>query len=103
MIVWRDRETGPVHPSIRSAPSTGTFGMSLSVTTFMTVLLLWRVFRVALKPIRSGSFPSMGRGRVGDRLIPEQQRLSFLHPHKGSDYGLRRHDCGDHLDQRRQA
>src|SRR5271166_1798673 len=38
MIVWRDRETGPVHPSIRSAPSTGTFGIFLSVTTFMMTL-----------------------------------------------------------------
>src|SRR5580693_1527897 len=38
MIVWRDRETGPAYPSIGSAPSIGTFGMSLSVTTFMTIL-----------------------------------------------------------------
>src|SRR5262252_7365029 len=35
MIVWRERETGPVHPSIRSAPSIGVFGRFLSVTTFM--------------------------------------------------------------------
>src|SRR5260370_38885611 len=38
MMVWRDRETGHDHPSIRSAPSTGTFGMSLSVTTFIVAL-----------------------------------------------------------------
>src|SRR5712692_6968659 len=38
-MVWRERETGPAQPSIRSAPSTGTFGMSLSVTTFMMSLL----------------------------------------------------------------
>jgi hypothetical protein len=35
-MVCRDRETGPVYPSMRSAPSIGAFGMSLSVTTFMT-------------------------------------------------------------------
>src|SRR6266581_4032920 len=40
MMVWRDRETGPVHPSIGDAPSTGTFGMFLSVTTFMMTLLM---------------------------------------------------------------
>src|ERR1700733_5711482 len=37
-MVWRDREIGPVHPAIRSAPSTGTFGTSRSVTTFMAFL-----------------------------------------------------------------
>src|SRR5438094_8345478 len=35
MMVCRDRETGPVHPSIGEAPSTGTLGIFLSVTTFM--------------------------------------------------------------------
>jgi hypothetical protein len=37
-MVWRVRRTGPVHPSIRSAPSTGKFGISFSVITFMAFL-----------------------------------------------------------------
>src|SRR5262245_33720350 len=37
MMVWRVLDTGPVQPAVRSAaPSAGTFGMFLSVTTFMT-------------------------------------------------------------------
>src|SRR6476660_9105558 len=37
MMVWRLLDTGPVQPAVRSAaPSAGTFGMFLSVTTFMT-------------------------------------------------------------------
>src|SRR5262249_32414320 len=52
MMVWRDRETGPVHPSIRSAPSTGTFGMSLSVTTFMMTLRRVEASRVSKIPRR---------------------------------------------------
>ena len=39
-MVWRERDTGPVQPSIRSAPSTGRSGTSFSVTTFMTALSL---------------------------------------------------------------
>jgi hypothetical protein len=40
MIVCRDLETGPMYPSIGSAPSIGTLGISLSVTTFMKTLLV---------------------------------------------------------------
>src|SRR3984893_15299766 len=48
MIVWRDRETGPAYPSIGSAPSIATFGMSWSVTTFMTTLSSrFNVFKVS--------------------------------------------------------
>jgi hypothetical protein len=53
MMVWRHRETGPVHPSIRSAPSTGTFGMSRSVTTFMAFPP--RVDRFRLSEIRASA------------------------------------------------
>src|ERR1051325_9883565 len=55
MIVWRVRWTGPVQPSIRSAPSTGTFGMSFSVTTFMTALP--RLTGSKLSEIRSPNVP----------------------------------------------
>ena len=50
MIVCRDRETGPVHPSIRSAPSTGRSGMFFSVTDLHDVLL--GCSRVTLAEIR---------------------------------------------------
>src|SRR5947199_6550567 len=56
MIVWRVRWTGPVQPSIRSAPSTGTFGMFFSVTTFMAALSLG-LLRPKLSEIRSPSVP----------------------------------------------
>src|ERR1700730_10144592 len=53
MMVCRDRGTGPVHPSIRSALSTGTFGMSRSVTTFMAFPP--RVDRFRLSEIRASA------------------------------------------------
>src|ERR1700730_13278786 len=121
MIVWRDRETGPVHPSIRSAPSTGTFGMSLSVTTFMMALLRWRVFKVFSslagqdrciqwaarrdQPIRAENLMGESARHV---VMSSTARSSsslgcfFGHRQRGATYGLRRNDCGDHLDQRRQ-
>src|ERR1700683_4026518 len=42
MIVWRERDTGPVQPSMRSAPSTGRSGMFFSVTTFIASSSCWR-------------------------------------------------------------
>src|ERR1700724_1900639 len=101
MIVWRDRETGPAHPSIGSAPSTGTFGMSLSVTTFMMALLRLadiqrvrqtisgqaRLLQSAARLTRRGlthrdqephAVNRPGCGNVADRLIPEQQAPSFF-------------------------
>src|ERR1043165_8753777 len=56
MIVWRVRWTGPVQPSIRSAPSTGTFGMSFSVTTFMAAFSLG-LLRPKLSEIPSPRLP----------------------------------------------
>src|SRR5215469_11567138 len=57
MIVWRDLETGPVYPSIGSAPSIGTLGMSLSVTTFMkSLLVLDQIQGIRMPQLRRRSF-----------------------------------------------
>src|SRR5260221_5029041 len=65
MIVWRDRDTGPVQPSIRSAPSTGRSGMFLSVTTFMVSSSA--LMAVSLSQNRGISPPHCGRAREGAR------------------------------------
>src|SRR6266851_5191929 len=65
MIVWRDRDTGPVQPSIRSAPSTGRSGIFLSVTTFMVSSSA--LMAVSLSQNRGISPPYCGRAREGAR------------------------------------
>src|SRR5690348_18246390 len=94
MIVWRVRWTGPVQPSIRSAPSTGTFGMSFSVTTFMTALP--RLTGSKLSEIRSPSVPGNRLPRApsgcklngvqlaakgSPRTIPTRRKLMSGHAH----------------------
>src|SRR5215471_1963567 len=74
MIVWRDLETGPVYPSIGSAPSIGTLGMSFSVTTFMKSLLGLTGFKVSEYRNCSGA----GSRRVrGDRHLAPACRVKW--------------------------
>src|SRR6266849_518938 len=77
MMVCRDLETGPVHPSIGSAPSTGTCGMSLSVTTFMITLLVLTGVQDTEIAMCPQCITALAE-HVGDRLHREPKGVGIL-------------------------